>query len=68
MPSRSQSEHRYWEMIAHDKDKAKQEGVSQSVAREFVEGDKHNKDYKKRDHVAKKADYSPEIENLLKKI
>jgi hypothetical protein len=67
MPSESKKQHNYFEMIANDKDKAKQEGVPQSVAREFVNADRKDKRYKKQDHVSAKADFSPLIAELLKK-
>ena len=66
MPSESKKQHAYFEMIAHDKDAAKREGVPQSVAREFVNADEKDKSWKKREHV-KKADFSPHIAELLKK-
>lgn len=40
MPSKSGKQHRYMEMIAHSPEKAKEAGVSQSVARDFVDADK----------------------------
>ena len=43
MPSKSGKQHRYMAMIAHNPAKAKEEGVPQSVAREFVEADKDKK-------------------------
>lgn len=43
MPSKSGRQHRYMEMIAHNPAKAKEEGVPQSVARDFVEADKGKK-------------------------
>ena len=43
MPSASGKQHRYMEMIANDKGAAKREGVSQSVAKDFVEADKGKK-------------------------
>lgn len=39
MPSTSRAQHNYMEMIAHDPAKAKEEGVSQKVAKDFVRAD-----------------------------
>lgn len=46
MPTKSRAQHNYMEMIAHDPKAAKRTGVSQSVAKEFVEADK-GRDLKK---------------------
>lgn len=61
MPSRSAAQHRFMEAAAHDPDLARKLNVPQKVAREYVEADKHDKDYRKRDHVAvsRKADEPP---------
>ena len=40
MPSSSAKQHRFFEMVAHNKAAAKRVGVSQSVGRDFVEADK----------------------------
>jgi len=54
MPSKSGRQHRYMAMIAHDPQKAKEEGVPQSVAREFVEADKGKKFSKSERRYGKK--------------
>lgn len=40
MPSVSRAQHNYFEMIARDPGAAKRTGVSQSVAKDFVDADK----------------------------
>lgn len=40
MPSVSQKQHNFFEMIAHDPEAAKRTGVSKNVADEFVQADK----------------------------
>ena len=40
MPSVSASQHRFFEMVAHDPSAAKRLGVPQSVGKEFVAADK----------------------------
>ena len=40
MPSVSQKQHNFMEMVAHDPVAAKRVGVSPSVGREFVDADK----------------------------
>lgn len=40
MPSKSLSQHNFFEMIAHDPGAAKRVGVKQSVGKEFVAADK----------------------------
>ena len=43
MPSTSDKQHRFMEMIAHDPKKARQLGVPQSVGQDFVEADKRKR-------------------------
>lgn len=40
MPSVSQKQHRFMEMVGHDPKAAKRVGVPQSVGKEFAEADK----------------------------
>lgn len=40
MPSKSQAQHRLFEMVAHDQAAAKRLGIKQSVGQEFVAADK----------------------------
>lgn len=40
MPSKSDKQHRFMEMIAHNPEKAKQLGVPQKVGKDFVAADK----------------------------
>lgn len=40
MPSVSDKQHRFMEMVAHDPAKAKKAGVSQKVGKDFVAADK----------------------------
>lgn len=41
MPTHSPKQHRFMEAAAHDKGFARRAGISQGVAREFVEADEH---------------------------
>ena len=43
MPSKSKSQHRFFEMVAHNPKAAKRVGVPQSVGKEFVSADKGKK-------------------------
>lgn len=43
MPSVSQKQHNFMEMVAHDPKAAKRVGVPQSVGKEFAEADKAKK-------------------------
>lgn len=52
MPSTSDKQHRFMEMVAHDPAAAKRVGVPQSVGRDFVEADK-GKAFKKTQSVSK---------------
>lgn len=64
MPSRSQAQHRAMEAAAHDRKTAEEMGIPQKVAREFADADEHSGQWKKREHVEKKAaaaGMSPEI-------
>lgn len=47
MPSRSKSQHNFFEMISHSKEMSKKTGVPQSVADEFVEAGQSVKHFKK---------------------
>lgn len=53
MPSVSDKQHNFFEAIAHNRKFTKEAGVSQTVAKEFVEADKktpnHSRLYKKKD-------------------
>ena len=53
MPSTSARQHRFMALASHDKSAAKQMGVPQSVAREFMQEDKGKK-FTKRDEKADK--------------
>lgn len=55
VPSRSRAEHNAMEAVAHDRKVADKLGIRQAVGREFVDADKRNKDWKKRDHATDKA-------------
>jgi hypothetical protein len=43
MPSKSGKQHRFMEMVAHNKAAASKVGVPQSVGKDFVEADKGKK-------------------------
>jgi hypothetical protein len=43
VPSKSQRQHNYFAMLSHDPAKARAEGVSQKVARDFTQADKGRK-------------------------
>ena len=55
MPSESRRQHRTMEAAAHDKEFAEKLGIPQNVAREYVDADERNKQWKKRDRVRKAA-------------
>jgi hypothetical protein len=68
MPSESRSQHNYFEAIEHDPAFRHKTGVSRDVAQEFTNADERSHDWKKREHVAKKAaeqGMSPEIYKAL---
>lgn len=67
MPSRSSAQHRLMEAAEHNPEVARRTGISRDVAHEFTEADRKNKNWRKKDHVAQKADFSPEIARLLNK-
>lgn len=46
MPSKSQAQHNFMEMMAHNPEKAKGKHVPKKVAKEFVKADKKDKSYK----------------------
>lgn len=48
MPSTSQKQHNFMEMIAHDPSKAKKDGPSQKVAEDFVKADKATGNFRKK--------------------
>jgi len=54
MPSKSQAQHNFMEMVAHDPKAAKRVGVSQSVGKDFSEADKGRK-FKKGGEMKKMA-------------
>lgn len=54
MPTVSQAQHNFMEMVAHDPEAAKRVGVPQNVGRDFVEADKAQGKVKK---PAKKRAY-----------
>lgn len=54
MPSESTAQHNFFEAVDHNKRFAEKAGVSQKVAGEYVEADKHSDQWKKQDHVPSK--------------
>lgn len=48
MPSKSQRQHNFMEMIAHDPRIAKQKGISPKVGKDFVEADKASGKFRKK--------------------
>jgi hypothetical protein len=44
MPSKSEKQHKFMEIAAHDKEFADAHGIDQKVAREFIEADKKKKE------------------------
>jgi len=56
MPSKSKSQHRFMEMVAHNPKAAKRVGVAQSVGKEFVSADKGKKFKTGGEMAAKKFD------------
>jgi hypothetical protein len=53
MPSESKAQHNFFEAVKHNKRFAEKAGVSQDVASEYVEADKHSDQWKQQDHVPK---------------
>jgi len=53
MPSKSQAQHNFMEMVAHDPAAAKRVGVPQSVGQDFSKADKGRKIGKLAKHVRK---------------
>lgn len=58
MPSQSRAQHNYMEGIAHGMKPRDGKGPSKEQAEEFVEADKKDKRWKKKEHAAEKADPS----------
>lgn len=55
MPSVSQRQHNFMAMIAHDKAKAKEKGVPQSVARDYAREDAKRADKAKKRYGGKRG-------------
>lgn len=53
MPSRSEQQHKTMQAAAANKEFADQIGIPQKVARDYVDADKHDKDYENREKVKK---------------
>lgn len=53
MPSKSQAQHRFMEMVAHNPAAAKRVGVPQSVGQDYAAADKGHKISKLAKHVRK---------------
>lgn len=68
MPSVSRRQHRLFEAALHDRKVREETGIPLDVADEYVNADKRDHNYKKRERAKKAADYclSPEIESLLR--
>lgn len=45
MPAKSKKQFRFMQMMAHNKDRAKSEGIEPSVAKEYVSKNKGKKSY-----------------------
>jgi hypothetical protein len=56
MPSKSTAQHNFFEAVKHNKRFAEKVGVSQDVAKEFTDADKHSDEWKKQEHVPKEGD------------
>lgn len=52
MPSESKAQHNFFEAVKNNPKFAKKVGVSQDVATDFVEADKHSESWKEQDHVS----------------
>lgn len=68
MPSTSRRQHNLMEAAEHDEKVREQTGIPLKVAEDYVNADKRDGGYKKREKVKKAADLclSPEIERLLR--